>query len=35
MKPINFGAELLKDGILRVVNNLEDDTHPETQLSQT
>ena len=31
---INFGMELLKDGIHRVVNNLEEESHAEAQRSQ-
>jgi GxxExxY protein len=32
---INFGAELLKDGIHRVVNNLPDGAHAEAQRPQS
>jgi GxxExxY protein len=31
---INFGVELLKDGIHRVVNNLEEEAHAEAQRTQ-
>jgi GxxExxY protein len=32
---INFGAELLKDGICRVVNNFEDQSHAEARRTQS